>query len=111
MPLPPALKVSLSSAVPCITGLSLTPKGKGVVMAKNISTQDSSARLKAQRGAGLIEYALLVALVSVVAISGVRGVGLAISNRFINAKDGLAGGAYMPPPDSCTPDAANWPDC
>jgi Flp pilus assembly pilin Flp len=111
MPLPPALKVSLSSAVLCITGLSLTPKGKGVVMAKNISTQDSSARLKAQRGAGLIEYALLVALVSVVAVSGLRGVGEAVYNRFTLAGQALPGGAYMPPPHSCTPDAANWPDC
>ena len=109
MPLPPALKVCLSSAVPCITVLSLTPKGKGVVMAKNISTQDPSARLKAQRGAGLIEYALLVALVSVVALSGVRGVGLELEERLNAAKEALAGGGHAPV--LCEPGSPVWPRC
>jgi Flp pilus assembly pilin Flp len=106
MPLPPALKVSLSSAVPCITGLSLTPKGKGVVMAKNISTQDSSARLKAQRGAGLIEYALLISLISFVAIGTLPALGTAIAMRFEDTAHALAGSGF-----ECNPNHPDYPDC
>jgi Flp pilus assembly pilin Flp len=61
-----------------------------------------------QRGAGLIEYALLVALVSVISIGAMRGVGVAVEDRFRKAKDELAGGAYVP---ECSPGTPDWPSC
>ena len=37
-----------------------------------------------QRGASLVEYALLVALIAVVAIVGVRALGVQVSRQFSN---------------------------
>ncbi len=62
-----------------------------------------------QRGAGLIEYALLVALVSVISIGAMRGLGDAVTNQFNLAEDELAGGGYIPP--VCEPGQLGWPIC
>ena len=61
-----------------------------------------------QRGAGLIEYALLVALVSVISIGAMRGVGVAIGDRLINATQELAGSGFAP---VCGPGSPDFPGC
>ena len=63
-----------------------------------------------QRGAGLMEYALLVALVSVISIGAMRGLGEVVYDNFRNAKEELAGGAYGPV-GGCPENSPNWPDC
>lgn len=62
-----------------------------------------------QRGAGLIEYALLVALVSVISIGAMRGVGEAIYTSLNQARQELAGGAFIP--QVCEPGQPGWPIC
>jgi Flp pilus assembly pilin Flp len=56
-----------------------------------------------QRGAALLEYALVVALVGVVGISGVRGLGEALDSKFtrINASLEPASATICDPDDIC----------
>ena len=46
---------------------------------------------KKEKGASLVEYALLVALIAVVAIAGVRALGGAISTQYSGLSASLAG--------------------
>lgn len=43
------------------------------------------------KGASLVEYALLVALIAVICIAAVRAVGQSTSNKFSTINSGLAG--------------------
>jgi len=45
-------------------------------------TQEQKNRVKKQRGASLVEYSLLVALIAVVAIVAIRAVGVKVSSTF-----------------------------
>jgi Flp pilus assembly pilin Flp len=55
-----------------------------------------------QRGAALLEYALVVALVAVVGISGVRSLGTELRSSLINSAGLVAGaGAGCDPGDVC----------
>lgn len=49
------------------------------------------ARKRSEQGAGLVEYALLVALIAVVCIAAVTFVGTSGSGKFGKASDGLNG--------------------
>ena len=62
-----------------------------------------------QRGAGLIEYALLVALVSVISIGAMRGVGEAVEESFQNTSREMAGSGFSP--TICQGGAPGWPGC
>jgi len=46
-------------------------------------------QLKTSRGASLVEYALLIALISIICVAAVRGVYTAISDRFSTVQSGL----------------------
>jgi Flp pilus assembly pilin Flp len=46
-----------------------------------------------QRGAALLEYALVVALISVVGISGVNSMGVIVKSKFMTASERLGVGA------------------
>lgn len=48
---------------------------------------------RAQRGSGLVEFSVLVALVAVVTIASVRGLGQTIHIKFADARDAIALGA------------------
>ncbi len=47
---------------------------------------------KSERGASLVEYALLVALIAVVAIAAVRVLGTTVSSQFSTIGAQIAGG-------------------
>jgi len=47
--------------------------------------------LKKQRGASMVEYALLVALIAVVAIAAVSALGGGVSEKFSSVNSSLAG--------------------
>jgi len=57
----------------------------------------------------MVEYALLVALVALIAIPSVKMVGNGVENKFIDASDEVAGLGQMP----CEPGTGNppWPAC
>ncbi len=46
---------------------------------------------RCERGASLVEYSLLVALIAVVAIVAVRGLGEVVANQFERSNDVLIG--------------------
>lgn len=48
----------------------------------DVELQDAQAEEKKQKGASLVEYALLVALIAVIAIVAIRAVGSKVSQRF-----------------------------
>ena len=57
-----------------------------------------------QRGAALLEYALVVALIAVVGISGVRTVGIKVTERLFATRDALApASGSLPDGDDCPP--------
>ena len=43
-----------------------------------------------EKGASLVEYALLVALIAVVAISGVTAIGGSVSKQFLNIQNSIS---------------------
>jgi pilus assembly protein Flp/PilA len=45
---------------------------------------------KKEEGASLVEYALLVALIAVVAIAGVKAIGGSVSNQFSNIQTSIS---------------------
>ena len=45
---------------------------------------------KKQKGASLVEYALLVALIAVIAIVAIRGLGQQVSSSFSGIQSGMA---------------------
>jgi Flp pilus assembly pilin Flp len=47
--------------------------------------QQSQTRGPRERGAGLLEYAILIALISVIAIGGIRILGVGVSDKFLEA--------------------------
>ena len=51
------------------------------------------AHIKSERGASLVEYALLVALIALVAIAAVTAAGTSVSTIFNNIAGKLAGAA------------------
>lgn len=58
---------------------------EGFVMKKTTSSTvaDRAARTKNQRGASLVEYSLLVALIALVAIGGVNTLGGTVNEKFV----------------------------
>ena len=48
------------------------------------------ANLKSDRGASMVEYALLVILIAIIAIVGVQIAGTEVSTAFSTVADGLA---------------------
>ena len=48
------------------------------------------AHLKSERGASMVEYALLVILIAIIAIVGVEIAGQEVSTAFSTVADGLA---------------------
>ena len=48
----------------------------------SVLPSDKEARCKRQRGASLVEYALLAGLIAVVAIAGIRVLGTKVSEQF-----------------------------
>lgn len=51
-----------------------------------------SIEKKSERGASLVEYALLVALIAVVAIAAIRILGQTVSNQFSTINVQMGGG-------------------
>lgn len=49
---------------------------------KNIKNLNKAVDSKRQKGASMVEYALLVALISIVAIAGIKFLGTSISSKF-----------------------------
>jgi pilus assembly protein Flp/PilA len=45
---------------------------------------------KKEKGASLVEYALLVALIAVVAIAGVKAIGGSVSSQFLNIQNSIS---------------------
>ncbi len=62
---------------------------------------------KGQLGASMVEYALLVALVALIAIPAVKGLGGAVSNQFDSAAVQIAGEGSI----QCEPSNPAWPGC
>lgn len=52
---------------------------------------NKSSDKREERGAALIEYALLAALIAIIAIVGVRLLGQGVSSAFSTVNSGLAG--------------------
>jgi pilus assembly protein Flp/PilA len=53
-------------------------------MKKDLCDGTENADRDSDRGASLVEYALLVALIAIVAIAGLRTLGRAVNSRFSN---------------------------
>jgi len=64
--------------------------------------------IHAQRGASMVEYALLVALIALIAIPSVKMLGRTVSNSFDTSTIEIAGVGYLPP---CTPGSPTFPAC
>jgi Flp pilus assembly pilin Flp len=54
----------------------------------------------------MVEYALLVALVALIAIPAVKGLGGSVKNKYLEAADAVAGEGQL-----CNPQHPDWPDC
>ena len=52
---------------------------------------------RSERGASMVEYALLVALIAVVAVTAVTTLGTNISNKLESAADSIANAPAAPP--------------
>ena len=87
-------------------GFSICRK-KGGAPVRNPQSKTSSpavVREDSQRGAALLEYALVVALIAVVGISGVRTVGIKVTERLFATRDALApASGSLPDGDDCPP--------
>ena len=59
-----------------------------------------------QRGASMVEYVLLLALIALIAIPAVTGLGDRVKTKFVSANDAVAGTGLVP--GGCP---ANDPDC
>ena len=53
--------------------------------------QEEIVKNKKEKGASLVEYALLVALIAVVAIAAIRTLGQSVSGKFSEINSGLNG--------------------
>lgn len=54
----------------------------------------SSKNTNPERGASLVEYALLVALLCVVAVGGVRAVGVSVEDTMVKAERHIGSGGF-----------------
>lgn len=68
----------------------------------------AKTRTRRSRGASMVEFALLVLLISILAKGAVGVVGVQLSDSFTQAKSQIAGAGDV---DSCEPGAADWPQC
>jgi len=55
-----------------------------------------------QLGASMVEYALLIALIALIAIPAVQGLSTATKNTFYNASEKVAGASGIQPTPECT---------
>jgi Flp pilus assembly pilin Flp len=60
-----------------------------------------------QRGASIIEFALLICLVALVGFAGVRGLGKKVEDVFDKTRDGMNATGSIP----CGPSNPAFPDC
>ena len=74
---------------------------------KKESSSVSPKRSKSQIGASMVEYALLVALIALIAIPAVKGLGKGVEKNFLDAKTELAGVGAI----ECAPGNPEWPGC
>jgi len=65
--------------------------------------------IHAQRGASMVEYALLVALIALIAIPSVEVLGRNVIESFYKAKDEVAGAGGLT--GECRFGSPNYPDC
>ena len=49
---------------------------------------------KNSKGAALMEYALIAALIAMIAINGIRFIGNALNNKFTTVANGMNNGLY-----------------
>lgn len=69
---------------------------------------NNTSQTDAQRGASMLEYALLVALIGVIAIVAIRAVGVGVNQNFDRARNEIAATARG---DICTAENPEFPDC
>jgi Flp pilus assembly pilin Flp len=65
-------------------------------------------KAKSQRGASMIEYALLVALIALIAIPAVGALGGSVRTKFVEAKQEIAGEGSIV---ECNAQHPDWPNC
>lgn len=65
---------------------------------------------RSDRGASMVEFAVLVMLIALVVVAGVKGTGMSVSESFKSTKDALAGAGFQPP-QGCQPGDPNFPGC
>ena len=63
---------------------------------------------KGQLGASMVEYALLVALVALIAIPAVSGLGKSVNSKYETATREVAGAGTIV---TCNAQHPDWPDC
>jgi len=66
------------------------------------------SKIKQEAAASMIEMALLIALVSIIAIPSVSWVGESVDQRLDETAASLTGEEIIPP---CDPQHPDWPDC
>lgn len=67
----------------------------------------AASKTRKQRGASMLEYALLVALIAMIAIPSVRVLGQGVNLKFRDAQMSLAGESSLP----CIDGSPGWPGC
>ncbi len=67
----------------------------------------SGTRCRQERGAGLVEFSLLVALIAVVTVASVRVLGQTIAENLNRSRAALGSGAS----GFCDPTNPNFPNC
>ena len=72
-----------------------------------LSNSTRSNPLQNQKGASMIEYALLVALVALIAIPAVGGLGKQVELQFVHATDEVAGSVHY----QCVAGSPIYPAC
>ena len=72
------------------TGLNVTAPDRQVLSTLGRMRSTLSGRSRSERGAAMIEYALLVGLIAVVAVVGVTFLGTSVSNLFTHANSCLS---------------------
>ena len=60
-----------------------------------------------QRGASLMEYTVLVALISFIGVGAMRSIGKSVSTKFSDASNAVSGTGFM----ACTPGNPGYPGC
>ena len=62
--------------------------------------------MRGQIGASMVEFALLVALIALIAIPAVKGLGIVVSDSFYHIQEKLVGDGQI-----CNPQNPAWPAC